>query len=143
LTYVIDASVALKWFLSEEESDGADALFEAFLRNRIELLAPDVLLLEVANALWKQTAILKLLRPEDVISIFHDFVTLPLNLQASNPLASRALELALKFHHPIYDTLYCALAIENDCEFVTADKVLVSKLSGHLPFVRFLSTIKI
>ena len=143
MTYVIDASVALKWFLTEEDSRGADALFDAFLRSRAELLAPDVLLLEVANALWKQTALLKLLRSEEAVSIFHDFITLPLNLQPSNPLASRALNLAMKFQHPVYDMLYCALAIENDCEFVTADRVLVSRLSGRLPFVRLLTTIKI
>jgi predicted nucleic acid-binding protein len=70
LTYVIDASVALKWFLTEEESNGADVLFEAFLKGRTDLLAPDVLLLEVANALWKQTALLKLLRSEEAVSIF-------------------------------------------------------------------------
>ena len=67
----------------------------------------------------------------------------PLNLQPSNLLASRALELAVEFRHPIYDMLYCALAIENDCEFVTADNVLVSKLSRRLPFVRLLTTIDI
>jgi predicted nucleic acid-binding protein len=53
------------------------------------------------------------------------------------------LELAVEFRHPIYDMLYCALAIENDCEFVTADNVLVSKLSRRLPFVRLLTTIDI
>ena len=143
MTYVIDASVALKWFLNEEESQGADALFDAFLTSRIELLAPDVLLLEVANALWNQTALLKLLSSEEAVSIFHDFITLPLNLRPSNALASQALELAVNFQHPIYDMLYCALAIENDCEFLTADKVLVSMLSGRLPFVRLLNTIKI
>ncbi len=143
MIYIIDASVALKWFLTEEESQGADGLFEAFLRGRIELLAPDVLLLEVANALWKQTALLKILRSEEAVSIFRDFMTLPLNLQPSNALADRALDLAVKFKHPIYDMLYCALAIENDCEFVTADNVLVSRLSSRLPFVRLLTTIVI
>jgi predicted nucleic acid-binding protein len=143
LTYVIDASVALKWFLTEEESQGADVLFELFLRGRIELLAPEVLLLEVANALWKQVVLLKLLRSEEAAAIFRDFITLPLNLQPSNPLASRALDLAVRFQHPVYDMLYCALAIENDCEFVTADRVLVSKLSGRLPYVRLLTTIKL
>jgi len=77
LTYVIDASVALKWFLTEEDSQGADVLFEGFLRGRTELLAPDVLLLEVANALWKQVVLLKRLRSQEVVSIFRDFTTLP------------------------------------------------------------------
>jgi predicted nucleic acid-binding protein len=143
LTYVIDASVVLKWFLIEEENQGADTLFEAFLTGRIELVAPDVILLEVANALWKQAALLKILRSDEAVSIFRDFITLPLNLRPSNPLASHALDLAMKFQHPVYDMLYCALAIENHCEFLTADQVLVSRLSGRLPFVRLLTTIRI
>ncbi len=143
MTYVIDASVALKWFLREEDNEGADALFDAFLLNKIQLMAPDVLLLEVANALWKQTVLLKQLRSQEAIAIFHDFLTLPLNLQATNPLASGALELAIRHHHSVYDTLYCALAIAHDCEFITADRVLVAKLGRSLPFVRHLATIRI
>jgi predicted nucleic acid-binding protein len=143
LTYVIDASVVLKWFLREEDSEGADALFDAFLLNKIQLSAPDVLLLEVANALWKQTVLLKRLHLQEALAIFHDFLTLPLNLQSTNLLASSALELAVKHHHPVYDTLYCALALDHDCEFITADRVLVTKLGSSLPFVRHLSTIRI
>ena len=123
MTYVFDASVALKWFLREEESQGADSVLDAFLANQIELLAPDILVLEVANALWKRSILLKQLRPEEARSIFHDFLTLPLNLQESNTRASEALKMAIELRHPVYDTLYCALANENDCEFVTADRV--------------------
>ena len=141
MTYVIDASVALKWFLREEESQGADSLFEAFLANQIELLAPDILVLEVANTLWKQSILLKRLRPEEASSIFHDFLTLPLNLRESNALAREALKMAVELRHPVYDTLYCALAKQNDCEFITADRVLVDKLSGSLHFVRLVSAI--
>lgn len=140
MIYVIDASVALKWFLREEESQGADSIFHAFLANKIELLAPDILVLEVANTLWKHAILGNQLRPEEARSIFHDFLTLPLNLQESTSLATQALKMAVELRHPIYDTLYCALAKENDCEFITADKVLVDKLSGSLPFVRLLST---
>lgn len=138
MTYVIDASVALKWFLREEESQGAGSLFEAFLANEIELLAPDVLVLEVANTLWKQSMLLKRLRPEEARSIFHDFLTLPLNLEESSALAREALKMAVELRHPVCDTLYCALAKENDCEFITADRV---KLSGLLHFVRLVSAI--
>jgi predicted nucleic acid-binding protein len=143
LTYVIDASVALKWFLREEDSEGADILFDAFLLDKIRLLAPDVLLLEVANALWKQAVLLQRLRTQEASAIFHDFLTLPLNLQATNPLASDALELAIRLRHPVYDTLYCAHALAHDCEFVTADKVLVAKLGASLPFARYLATITV
>jgi predicted nucleic acid-binding protein len=143
LAYVIDASVVLKWFLREEDSEGSDALFDAFLSGKIELLAPDVLLLEVANTLWKYSALFKQLRSVEATAIFHDFLTLPLKLCPADRLASGALELAIRHRHPVYDTLYCALAIDNDCEFITADRVLVAKLQEYLPFVRYLSTIRL
>lgn len=141
MIYVIDASVVLKWFLREQASDAADLLFEKFLSNKIELLAPDCLIQEVANTLWKQSILLKRLRPEDSLAILRDFQTLPLNLQPSTLLVNKALDLAIKFRHPVYDMLYCALAIENDCEFVTSDKVLVAKLAGPLPFIRLLTAV--
>jgi predicted nucleic acid-binding protein len=122
---------------------GADSVFDAFLASKIELLAPDILVLEVANTLWKRTSLLKQLRPEEATSIFHDFLTLPLNLRESIPLASRALQISIEFRHPIYDAVYCALAEENDCEFITADRILVDKLSGSLPFVRLLTTVEL
>ena len=141
MIYVIDASVVLKWFLREQASDAADLLFEKFLSNKIELLAPDCLIQEVANTLWKQSILLKRLRPEDSLAILRDFQTLPLNLQPSTLLVNKALDLAIKFRHPVYDMLYCALAIENDCEFVRSDKVLVAKLAGPLPFIRLLTAV--
>jgi predicted nucleic acid-binding protein len=142
LTYVIDASVALKWFLHEENSQGADDLFKAFLSGDTELLSPDVIILEVANTLWKQVALLKNLGAQEASSIFHDFLTLPLNLQSSGGLTNQALALALMHQHAVYDMIYCALAIERNCEFVTADQVLVSKVAKSLPFVRLLATIR-
>ena len=46
---VVDASIAVKWVLPEPDSERARALI---LRG--DLTAPDLLRLEVANALWKQ-----------------------------------------------------------------------------------------
>ena len=47
MTIVVDASVALKWLLPEDDSDLADAL-------RAEnLIAPPLWLVEGANALWR------------------------------------------------------------------------------------------
>jgi predicted nucleic acid-binding protein len=48
----------------------------------------------------------------------------------------------MKHKHPIYDTLYCALAIERQCDFVTADQTLVNKFGGDFAFIRHLSTMK-
>ena len=49
---VIDASVALKWRLRDEEAtDQADALLEDFLAGKLELLTPTLFDYEIANAL--------------------------------------------------------------------------------------------
>ncbi len=56
MEYVIDASVAVKWFIPEPHSDRADGLLKDFLRQSIVLTAPDVLVAEVGNTLWKRSA---------------------------------------------------------------------------------------
>lgn len=45
---VVDSSVAIKWFVSEDDSE--DALK---LRDRHQLVAPDLLVAECVNAFWK------------------------------------------------------------------------------------------
>ena len=48
--FVVDASVALKWFLIDEPySDESIKL----LNSNIILIAPDMVLVEVSNAAWK------------------------------------------------------------------------------------------
>jgi len=50
---VLDSSVALKWFLSEPDSDRALALRDGYLKQVHELLVPDVFPIEVAHAMAK------------------------------------------------------------------------------------------
>ena len=47
---VVDASVAVKWFLDERGSAEAKGLRRQFQRGDTELAAPDLLIYEVANA---------------------------------------------------------------------------------------------
>jgi hypothetical protein len=46
--YVVDASVAVKWLVSEAFSDEAAGLLD----NEATLIAPDLLFAEATNALW-------------------------------------------------------------------------------------------
>lgn len=50
---VIDASIAVKWFSVEESSELARDLFVRSEQGMVTLHAPDLLLSEVGNALWK------------------------------------------------------------------------------------------
>jgi predicted nucleic acid-binding protein len=51
-TYVVDASVAIKWFLNDEDFvEQSQAVFNAYNTGAIRLIAPEHLILEVANAI--------------------------------------------------------------------------------------------
>ena len=48
---VVDASVAAKWFVPETDSDKAVTLRNRHVEGGLTLMAPDLLIYEVANAL--------------------------------------------------------------------------------------------
>jgi predicted nucleic acid-binding protein len=135
--------VALKWFLPESGNSGAEDLLTGFLSGACSLYAPDLLLVEAASALWRRAIVLRELAPSDAKAIYRDLLTLPLNFQPSERLAASAFSLALAHRHSAYDSLYCALAVVMDCEFITADRKLVVKLRRALPFIRDISTINL
>jgi len=137
---VVNASVEIKWFLPENGNAGAENILTAFLIGNVSLYAPDLLLVEAASALWRRSVVLRELPAADAKAIYRDLLTLPLNFQPSERLAASAFSLAIAHRHSAYDSVYCALAVEMDCEFVTADRNLVSKLGRALPFIRHVST---
>jgi predicted nucleic acid-binding protein len=139
----VDASVVLKWFLPETENQEAEDLLLAFLAGKASLYAPDLLLVETASALWRRSVVRQEACSADVKAIYRDLLTLPLNFQPSDRLAAAALSLALLHRHSVYDSFYFALAVEMDCEFLTADRTLVLKLAEGLPYVRHISKIKL
>jgi predicted nucleic acid-binding protein len=124
---VIDASVVLKCFLPESDSQEAEGLLLAFLAGKTSLYAPDLLLIETACALWRRSIVRGEISAADARAIYRDLLTLPLNFQPSDRLAAAAFSLALLHRHSVYDAFYFALAAEMDCELLTADKALVAK----------------
>jgi predicted nucleic acid-binding protein len=143
LNYVVDASVVLKWFLPESDSQEAERLLEAFLGGTIALFAPDFLLIETASGLWRRSIVRGELSASDAESIYRDLLTIPLNFERCDGLAASAFSLALTHKHSVYDAFYCALSAEMDCDFVTADRLLVAKLAQSLPYVRHISSVKL
>jgi predicted nucleic acid-binding protein len=135
--------VVLKWFLPEDGSFEAERVLRAFLAGSISLYAPDLLLVETASALWRRTIVRGEISPVEAKAIYRDLLTLPLNLQPAERLAASAFTIALTHKHSAYDGFYCALASEMDCELITADRTLVSKLATALPYVRHLTAINL
>jgi predicted nucleic acid-binding protein len=123
--YVVDASVAIKWFVPEIHSDAALRL----LREGVVPLAPDLLLPEFGNILWK-----KLRRREmdekTAREALSGFSLVPFRIHSAAPLLDAAFDIAYGTGTTVYDSLYVALAVVQDCPLVTADRKLFDAHQG-------------
>ena len=125
MTFVIDASVAFKWFVSDEEDAEAAA---ALLRTESTLIAPDILVAEVSNTLWRSVRIGRIPLKQAVQGTVA-VSTLFEVLVGSAALAPRALAIARALDHPVYDCLYLTLAEARQARLVTADMRFLTKLN--------------
>ncbi|MGQ0581334.1 MAG: type II toxin-antitoxin system VapC family toxin [Reyranella sp.] len=120
--FVIDASIALKWVIEEEGT--AEALA---LRRHDRLMAPELLVAECANVLWRKFARKELSKTEALLAA-RLLEGAEIELLPTRSLLEAATRIAIDLDHPAYDCLYLVLAIENDCRFVTADERFVRKI---------------
>ncbi|MGH6741230.1 MAG: type II toxin-antitoxin system VapC family toxin [Bradyrhizobium sp.] len=121
MSVVVDASVAVKWFSEETGSEEAEAVLSA----ADPIIAPDLVLAEIASALAKKVGA-KILRKAQVMSAIADAPRYFDRLIPMAELAARATELAIEFRHPVYDCIYVALAERENTMLVTADRRLIA-----------------
>ena len=119
---VIDASIAVKWVVEEHDTSAALAL-----RRRARLIAPDLLIAECANILWKKAQRAELSSAEAGLAA-RLLQAAEIELSPMRPLLEDATRMAIELGHPAYDCLYMALAVAQDCRFVTADERFLRKL---------------
>jgi predicted nucleic acid-binding protein len=123
--FVVDASVAVKWFLPELHADAAQRLLDG----GHALLVPDLLFAEAANLLWKRVRRQEI-TGEEAAATVQALGVLPLQVSASWPLVLLALEIACRTQRTVYDSLYLALAVHESCAMVTADRKLYDAIQG-------------
>jgi len=120
MTWVVDASVAVKWFVDEVRSAEARAV----LASGQPIIAPDLIIPETCNTAWKKV------RRGDIPPGQGEAMVraLPLlfdRIAPTAPLSGRAMELAQRFDHPAYDCFYLALAESESAVLVTDDDRLI------------------
>jgi predicted nucleic acid-binding protein len=93
-----------------------------------ELIAPDVLQIEAANALLKKARRREIAVADAVRGI--DTCRRVLSFQAGVSGYDRAFELAIRYWCSTYDGLYVATAELADCQLVTADEFLLRSLGA-------------
>ena len=116
---IVDASVAVAWYVELPWSGEARNLVPA-----PRLQAPDLILAETANALWKYVRADRLAEELAVAALDH-LATAVVQVPASR-MMREALALAIARDHPIYDCLYVELARHGDEVLVTADRRLAA-----------------
>ena len=128
MSFIIDSSVALSWFLPDEQTDEALALYD--LARRTQLIVPPLWHLEIANVLGVN-AKRKRIHPDDV----------DLALQALSMLAIRTVPLLqandaewytvqMRTHGlTAYDTVYLMLAQELGMPLATFDREIIAAAS--------------
>jgi predicted nucleic acid-binding protein len=123
MAYVVDASVAIKWVIGETGSEHALSLLAAG-----GLCAPDLIVAECANILWKKTA--RGFISGDVARLAARVIAeAPFEIAPSRGLLEAATALAIALNHPAYDCVYLALARERRLQLVTADEKLIANLA--------------
>ncbi|WHZ24403.1 MAG: hypothetical protein OJF47_003515 [Nitrospira sp.] len=123
--YIVDASVAIKWFIPEIHSEAANLVRRA--RHRLHV--PAFLALELGNVIAKKIRRAELTR-EDGKAILKELQHLPLQRHADDRLFPAAYELAVDTQQSLYDCLYLALAEVVDGRMITADRKFYSALTG-------------
>lgn len=126
--YVVDASVAIKWFIPENHSDAA--LLVTRLHEHLHV--PAFMVLELGSVIAKKIRRKELTRAEGS-TILKELRHLPLQRHADERLFPAAYELALDTQQSLYDCLYLALAEVVEGRLITADRKFYRALAAY-PF---------
>jgi len=123
--FVVDANVAVKWVLPEIHSEAASRL----LNSDHTLLVPDFFFSEIGNIFWKQVRFGTNTLEEAELN-FNQIAITPIQTYQSKLLIPSALEIAVRVQQAVYDCVYLALAVNQGCQMVTADKRFINALQG-------------
>lgn len=135
-TYIIDASVALKWYYQEKEREVKQAfkLREDYQQRKIDMYAPDLLVYELANVLRNKQDLEESYIRDAIESIYEMRILKP----PIQETMKEAIKLALQYNASVYDAVYLAFAKEQRSGFITADRQFYLKVK-QIPLVIFIA----
>jgi predicted nucleic acid-binding protein len=139
-TVVVDANLALKWVLLEEDSHTSMLLLDKWTDEGRRVIAPALFAYEVTNILYRQVVSGKLTYDESRRGLEKLFaLEIRLEFSLYKEVSTQAMEFAERFRLPAtYDAHYLALAYAKQCECWTADRRLWNAVKRELDWVRWL-----
>ena len=125
MRFVVDASVALKWLVVEEDAEAAREL----ATSGRDLHAPRLMASEVANALWRKARAGEIERRAAGV-LLASVPDMPVRWGADEIVSADAVRLALALDRTIYDCIYLALAHRIGAVMLTADLRFANALAS-------------
>ena len=133
--YVLDASVAAKWFTRHDEPQRhkAVALRSLHQSGRTKLVIPDFALLDILNAVrYSERA-----EEADATKALDLLEKLGLEIVPLDwELLRKATGIAWTYRIALYDAAYVAVAERLGFPLLTADEAMTKKMTGHSIVVR-------
>lgn len=123
--YVLDASVAAKWYLNDEEhTDEAEIFLLRLLGGEIEFHAPPILQYEIGHLLAKaQRRLGRGIEASTAQEAYRTFCALPIHYHDLDDMArADVLNFANRHHRGFYDSCYVTLAINLSVRWLTSEK---------------------
>lgn len=133
--FVLDASVAAKWFLSPKDerlTAEALALLRKYVQKEVTFIIPDLFWAEIASAFWKAIRLGRFDKTSAQVALSY-LSNCNLPAYSSALLSQKAFDIATEFDRTVYDSLYVALAVQAKTHLITADERLVNSLGTHFP----------
>jgi predicted nucleic acid-binding protein len=128
--YVVDASVAVKWYVEDEPHIQQALCFkDHYLSGRCRVAVPDWLFfLEMANAMGRKRGNAE----GSVATILRNLCEYRFDVLSSNEsLLAKTNAIAWGYRASIYDSAYVAVAEATGFPLVTADGELLKRMKGH------------
>ena len=134
--FVVDASLVIKWFVPEVDSDAARRWLDA----PHDYIAPDLLFPEIGNTVWKKVRRGELSADEGQRLVI-DLSIIAVEAVSMRGLLPDAHALALSTGITVYDATYLTLAVRLETQVITGDDRFARRLTDHpllAPHVRSL-----
>ena len=117
--YVVDASVAIKWFFQTDDEDNLEPAITLLHANRdgeVFFYQPPHFMAEVAAVLARK-------KPNDAQEDLNDLLNFDLQWVENSRVYATACDLAIRLNHHLFDTLYHAVALHTPkARLITADR---------------------
>ena len=135
----LDASLALKLLVVEDDSAQARSLWRSWIIQGTEVVAPGLFVFECASAL-RRMVVRRDLEEEPARQALGLLLTMPVSLRAPEGLVKRAWDLARDLGRPsAYDCFYLGVAELLGIQCWTADRRLYNAVRKRNPWLRHLS----